>query len=248
MQAVHLPSFPAERFKGKTASGPHGDFIFEMDYIVGELLKTLDRLGVADSTLVMFASDNGPEVPTVLEMRKTHKHDGARPWRGVKRDQWEGGHRTPFIVRWPGKVRAGSTSAQLTSLTDVMATCAAIVGATLPNDAAEDSYNMLPVLLGIQGDKPIRQYLLQQTMSLAMSIRDGKWKFLDHRGSGGNNYNRAMKPYALKETDPEAPGQLYDLEADPGETTNLYSKHPGIVKQLKGQLEKFTRSGRSAPL
>ena len=248
MQAVHLPSFPAERFKGKTAAGPHGDFIFEMDYIVGELLKTLDRLGVADNTLVMFASDNGPEVPTVLEMRKAHQHDGARPWRGVKRDQWEGGHRTPFIVRWPGKVRAGSTSDQLTSLTDVMATCAAIVGATLPNNAAEDSYNMLPVFLGTQGDQPVRRYLLQQTMSLAMSIRDGQWKYLDHRGSGGNNYNRAMKPYALEETDPEAPGQLYDLEVDPGETTNLYRKHPEIVKQLKGQLEEFKRSGRSAPL
>lgn len=247
MQAVHLPSFPAKPFKGKTASGPHGDFIFEMDSIVGELLKTLDRLGVADSTLVMFASDNGPEVPTVLEMRKTHKHDGARPWRGVKRDQWEGGHRTPFIVRWPGKVRAGSTSDQLTSLTDVMATCAAIVNATLPKDAAEDSYNMLPVLLGMQGDQPVRRYLLQQTMSLAMSIRDGQWKYLDHRGSGGNNYHRAMKPYALKETDPEALGQLYDLETDPGETTNLYSRHPGIVKQLKGQLEQFKKSGRSAP-
>ena len=141
-----------------------------------------------------------------------------------------------------------STSDQLTSLTDVMATCAAIVGTTLPSDAAEDSYNMLPVFLGTQGDQPVRRYLLQQTMSLAMSIRDGQWKYLDHRGSGGNNYNRAMKPYALEETDPEAPGQLYDLEVDPGETTNLYRKHPEIVKQLKGQLEEFKKTGRSAPL
>ena len=124
-----------------------------MDTIVGELLKTLDDLGVADNTLVIFASDNGPEVPTVIDMRKTHQHDGARPWRGVKRDQWEGGHRTPFIVRWPGKVKAGSTSDQLLSLTDVMATCAEISGAKLPDDAAEDSYNMLPVLLGTQGQE-----------------------------------------------------------------------------------------------
>ena len=102
MQAVHLPSFPADQFKGKTKSGPHGDFLYEMDWIVGELMKTLEELGVADNTIVMFASDNGPEVPTVNAMRRDHKHDGARPWRGVKRDQWEGGHRTPFIVRWPG--------------------------------------------------------------------------------------------------------------------------------------------------
>ena len=252
MQAVHLPSFANDGFKNKTKAGPHGDFIFEMDYVVGELLKTLERLGVAENTLVMFASDNGPEVPTVLNMRRTHKHDGARPWRGVKRDQWEGGHRTPFIVRWPGKVKAGTTSEQLTSLTDVMATCAEIVGANLPNDAAEDSYNMLDVLLGTQGDKPVRRYMLQQTPTLAMSIRDGKWKYLDHKGSGGNNYDRAgdwgMKPYALKDTDPDAPGQLYNLETDPGETKNLYSQHPEIVERLKRQLDIFINSGRSAPL
>jgi len=252
MQAVHLPSFAADRFKGKTRAGPHGDFIFEMDHVVGELLKVLERLGVAENTLVMFASDNGPEVPTVLDMRRTHKHDGARPWRGVKRDQWEGGHRTPFIVRWPGKIKAGTTSDQLTSLTDVMATCAEIVGAKLPNDAAEDSYNMLPVLLGTQGGKPVRRHLLQQTISFAMSIRDGKWKYLDHKGSGGNNYSRGgawgMKQYALKDTDPDAPGQLYNLETDPGETTNLYSKHPEIARRLKEQLDAYRKSGRSAPL
>jgi len=251
MQAVHLPSFAADQFKGKSKAGPHGDFIFEMDYVVGELLKTLERLGVAENTLVMFASDNGPEVPTVLNMRKTYKHDGARPWRGVKRDQWEGGHRTPFIVRWPGKVKAGSTSGQLTSLTDVMATCAEIVGSKLPENAAEDSYNMLPVLLGTQGDKPVRRYMLQQTMSLAMSIRDGKWKYLDHKGSGGNNYKRTgpwgMTPYALKESDPDASGQLYNLDLDPGEINNLYSNHPEIVERLKAQLELFKNSGRSAP-
>ncbi len=251
MQAVHLPSFPADQFKGKTKSGPHGDFIFEMDYIVGELLKTLERLGVADNTLVMFASDNGPEVPTVINMRKDHKHDGARPWRGVKRDQWEGGHRTPFIARWPGKIKPGSKTDQITNLTDVMATCAAIVEADLPNEAAEDSYNILPVLLGTQGDKPVRKYMLQQTMSLAMSIRRGKWKYLDHKGSGGNNYKRrgswGMSQYALKELDPDAPGQLYNLETNPGETKNLYSKHPEIVKELKAALEGFKSSGRSAP-
>lgn len=251
MQAVHLPSFAADRFKGKSKAGPHGDFIFEMDYVFGELLQTLERLGVADNTLVIFASDNGPEVPTVRNMRKTHKHDGARPWRGVKRDQWEGGHRTPFIIRWPGKIKAGTTSDQLTSLTDVMATCAAIVGAKLPNDAAEDSYNMLPVLLGTQGDKAVRRHLLQQTISFAMSIRDGKWKYLDHKGSGGNNYNWGgtwgMQQYALKDTDPDAPGQLYNLEADPGETKNLYSKLPERVKELKAKLELFKQSGRSAP-
>lgn len=207
---------------------------------------------LADNTIVMFASDNGPEVPTVLDMRKTYGHDGARPWRGVKRDQWEGGHRTPFIVRWPGKIKAHTTSDQLTSLTDVMATCAKIVGAKLPDNSAEDSYDILPVLLGTQGDIPVRKFMLQQTPTLAMSIRHGKWKLLDHQGSGGNDYNRAgansMKIYTIKDTAPDAAGQLYDLDADPGETTNLYYKHPEIVKQLKIQLDRFKTSGRSAPL
>ncbi len=249
MQTVHLPSFPADPFKGKTKAGPHGDFIFEMDHVVGELMETLERLGVADNTLVMFSSDNGPETLTTVRMRVDHKHDPARPWRGMKRDDWEGGHRVPLIVRWPGKVKPGSTTGQMVSLTDVMATCAAVVGARLPDNAAEDSYNFLPVLLGTQGDRPVRQYLLQQTISLKLSIRRGPWKYLDHKGSGGNNYERnaMLKPYALPEKAPTAPGQLYNLQTDPGETTNLYFEHPEIVKELKAKLDEYKASGRSRP-
>ena len=250
-QAVHLPSFAGRAFKGKTEAGPHGDFIFELDYVVGRLMSKLDQLGYGENTLVIFTSDNGPEVPTVIDMRKTHKHDGARPWRGVKRDQWEGGHRVPFIARWPKKIKDGSTSAQTICLTDVMATCAALTGATIPPNAAEDSYNILPVLLGQAGDKPVREYTLHQTISLALAIRHGNWKYLDHKGSGGNNYGRegewGMKQFALPERAPDAPGQLYDLSKDPGETTNLYNEYPEIVKALKGKLEEYKTSGRSAP-
>ena len=250
-QAVHLPSFAGRAFKGKTEAGPHGDFIFELDYVVGRLMSKLDQLGYGENTLVIFTSDNGPEVPTVIDMRKTYKHDGARPWRGVKRDQWEGGHRVPFIARWPKKIKDGSTSAQTICLTDVMATCAALTGATIPPNAAEDSYNILPVLLGQAVDKPVREYTLHQTISLALAIRHGNWKYLDHKGSGGNNYGRegewGMKQFALPERAPDAPGQLYDLSKDPGETTNLYNEYPEIVKALKGKLEEYKTSGRSAP-
>ena len=250
-QAVHLPSFAGRAFKGKTEAGPHGDFIFELDYVVGRLMSKLDQLGYGENTLVIFTSDNGPEVPTVIDMRKTYKHDGARPWRGIKRDQWEGGHRVPFIARWPKKIKDGSTSAQTICLTDVMATCAALTGATIPPNAAEDSYNILPVLLGQAGDKAIREYTLHQTISLALAIRHGNWKYLDHKGSGGNNYGRegewGMKQFALPERAPDAPGQLYDLSKDPGETTNLYNEYPEIVKALKGKLEEYKTSGRSAP-
>ena len=250
-QAVHLPSFAGRAFKGKTKVGPHGDFIFELDYIIGLLMSKLDQLGYGGNTLVFFSSDNGPEVPTVIDMRKIHQHDGARPWRGVKRDQWEGGHRVPFIARWPKQIKAGSTSAQTICLTDVMATCAALTGAAIPRNAAEDSYNILPVLLGQAGDKPVREYTLHQTISLALAIRHGSWKYLNHKGSGGNNYGRegewGMKQFALPERAPNAPGQLYDLAKDPGETTNLYNEHPEIVKALKAKLDEYKTSGRSAP-
>ncbi|NQT38481.1 MAG: sulfatase-like hydrolase/transferase [Planctomycetes bacterium] len=248
-QAAHLPSFPADAFKGKTKAGPHGDFIFELDYVVGQLMQTLQQLGVADNTLVFFSSDNGPEVPTVVAMRRDHQHNGARPWRGMKRDQWEGGHRVPMIARWPGHIAAGSSTDQTVCLTDLMATCAAVVGAKLPNEAAEDSCDFLPVLLGSQGDRPVRRYTLHQTISLALAIRRGPWKYLDHKGSGGNNYNsERLRPFILEEKAPEAPGQLYNLDTDPGETDNLYFKHPEIVAELKSQLEKYKQSGRSAPL
>ncbi|MFM7182230.1 MAG: sulfatase-like hydrolase/transferase [Verrucomicrobiales bacterium] len=249
MNAVHLPSFASKEFKGSTKAGPHGDFINELDHIVGDLMKTLDRLGFADNTIVMFSSDNGPEIETVIQMRKDHDHDGARPWHGVKRDQWEGGHRVPFIVRWPQKIAAGIKSDQTFSLTDVMATCAAITGARIPDNAAEDSFDFLPVFLGQQATAPVRPYTLHQTVSLALAIRRGPWKYLDHRGSGGNNYEKKeFRSLARADSAPDAPGQLYNLDADPGEKENLYFKHPEIVKEMKALLEKSKAEGRSRPL
>ena len=246
MNAIHLPSFAAKRFRGSTKTGPHGDFINEMDFIVGELTKTLKRLGMAENTVVMFSSDNGPETTSMVDMRKTYGHDGAKPWRGVKRDNWEGGHRVPLIVRWPGKTPARSTSNQTVCLTDVIATCAAITGVKLPENSAQDSINILPVLLGKQGAESIRPYTLHQTISLAIAIRKGPWKYLDHKGSGGNNYNGAeMKQYALPDTEPTAPGQLFNLETDPGERVNLYFKHPEIVREMKALLEASKAAGRT---
>lgn len=247
-QAVHLPSFPGKDFKGKTQSGPHGDFIFEFDHLVGELVKTLEQLRVADNTLVIVTSDNGPEVPTVHHMRQDYHHDGARPWRGVKRDNWEGGHRVPFIVRWPGQVSPNSTSGQITSLCDVFLTAAELVGAEVPDDAAEDSFSLLATLRG-KDNEPVRPYLLQQafTGSRDLAIRRGKWKYLAHKGSGGNNYdtNLQLKQYALPDTAPTAAGQLYDLESDPGETKNLALEYPEIVNELKTLLKQSIETGRS---
>jgi len=165
----------------------------------------------------------------------------------MKRDNWEGGHRVPTIAWWPRVIEAGTTCDQTICLTDVMATVAAIVGAELPNDAAEDSFDFSPLLRG-DLQTPIRDYTLHQTMSLALAIRRGKWKYLDHRGSGGNNYDSPkLQPWAIPEREPDAPGQLYDLESDPGETKNLYRDHPEIVNELDALLKATVARGRSAP-
>ncbi len=245
-QAVHLPSFAGRDFQGKTQAGPHGDFIFQFDHIVGELLNTLEQLDLAENTLVIVTSDNGPETTTSIHMRGDHDHNGSRPWRGMKRDQWEAGHRVPFIARWPGQIEAGRISDQTISQTDIMATCAALIGYSLPLDAAEDSFDILPILQGTDEGIPIRPYTLHQTIRLALSIRKGDWKYLDHQGSGGNNYaSERMRSFVIAEAAPDAPGQLYNLRTDPGETTNLYFKRPKIVAELKGLLEESKRTGRS---
>lgn len=246
-QAVHLPSFAAEPFQGKSQAGPHGDFLLELDFIVGELLATLEELGVADDTLIIFTSDNGPETTSVVHMRADFGHDGARPWRGLKRDAWEGGHRVPFLVRWPARVRPGVACDQLLCLTDIIATIAAITGAPLPQDAAEDAFNLLPALEGEVKD-PIRPYLLTQAFggTRTLSVRRGPWKYIDHSGSGGNNYDQdALKHLDLTEASPKLAGQLYNLATDPGETKNLYATEPNVAAELKTLLERSKAAGRS---
>ncbi|HKK19793.1 MAG TPA: sulfatase-like hydrolase/transferase [Opitutales bacterium] len=244
-QAVHLPSFPSKSIQGKTEAGPHGDFIFQFDDTVGEIIAKLDELGLSHNTLVIVTSDNGPEVTAVRNMLEYFDHDGAHPWRGLKRDQWEGGHRVPFLVKWPGKINAGSLSDQTISQTDLMHTFAAMVGYELPDDAAEDSFNFLPVFLG-EATEPVRPYTLHQTHKLELAIRQGPWKYLDHRGSGGNDYSREKMRFARRAgSDWLAPGQLYNLDEDPQEMHNLYHQHPEKVEQLKELLEATKQSGRS---
>lgn len=249
-QAVHLPSIPGKDYQGKSKAGPHGDFLWQMDGIVGKLMQKLEELDLARNTVVILTSDNGPEVTSVVNMRRDHHHDGARPWRGVKRDAWEGGHRVPLLIRWPEKIKGGAITDETVSLTDIMATCASISGGKLPNDAAEDSFDLMPVLVGRNLDQPLRPYTLQQTWAPKYSIRIGDWKYIDHKGSGGNDYKKweGLEQYEIADSEPNAEGQLYHLGDDPGETRNLYFKHPGRVKKMKSLLEDALASGRSAPV
>ena len=249
-QAAHAPVLPSPEFIGATNAGPRGDFVWELDAIVGRVLDLIESLGIEENTMILFNSDNGAETIHVDWMRQDHGHDASGGWRGMKRDGWEGGHRVPFIVHWPGVFPEGLVSEQMTNTTDIFATLASVVGYKLKDEDATDSYDMLPAMLGIQDeDKSIRPYLLTQSFRGEFQIRQGKWKYLDHMGSGGNSYDQGfMKKYALPETAPGATAQLYNLESDPCETTNLFFTEAEKRKELKALLEELKSSGRSAPL
>ncbi len=248
-QIAHAPVLPAPEFNGTTKAGPRGDFVNELDSIVGKVLDLISEMGIAGETIVLFNADNGAETVHVDWMRQDHHHDPADGRRGMKRDGWEGGHRVPYIVRWPGRIPKGQVSGQLTNTTDIFATLASAVGYQLPDDVAVDSFDMLPDMLGkVKPGESIRPYLLTQSFRGEFQIRQGKWKYLDHKGSGGNSYDKGfLAKYALPEAEPEAPGQLYDLEVDPGETMNLYFKQAEKRKELQALLEETKQSGRSAP-
>jgi len=248
-QIAHAPVLPAPEFNGVTTGGPRGDFVYELDVLMGRVLDLLDELEIDEDTLVLFNADNGAETVHVDWMRQDHNHDSSAGFRGMKRDGWEGGHRVPFIARWPGRIPKGQVSNQITNTTDIMATLASVIGYKLPDDAATDSFDMLPVMLGKQeSTESVRPHLLTQSFQGEFQIRKGDWKFLDHKGSGGNSYDNArFAKYKLKETEPDAPGQLYNLAADPGETTNLYFKEKVVREEMQGLLEKLKKSGRSAP-
>jgi len=248
-QICHAPVLPAKEFADKSEGGPRGDFVEELDALVGRMFALLEEQGVADNTIVMFNSDNGPETLHAAWMREDHDHDAAGGWRGVKRDGWEGGHRVPFLSWWPGRFPAGTVSDQMTNTTDIFATLASVVGFALPDDQARDSFDMLPAMLGTQDEREsIRPHLLTQSFRGEFQLRQGSWKFLDHKGSGGNRYDRgAMQAYALPEREPDADGQLYDLAQDPGELDNLYFREAPRRARMQALLQRLKESGRSAP-
>ena len=249
-QIAHAPVLPAPEFSGATKAGPRGDFVWELDVLVGRVLDLIQDLGIDDNTLVIFNADNGAETLHVDWMRRDHQHDASGGYRGMKRDGWEGGHRVPMIARWPSIIPPAQISAQMTNTTDVFATLASMTGYALKDKDARDSFDIMPAMLGI--DDPtlqIRPHLLTQSFRGEFQIRKGNWKLLDHTGSGGNQYDRPpLSQYSLKENAPKAPAQLYNLKSDPGETSNLYFEAPEKRAELQTLLEQLKTSGRSAPL
>jgi len=236
LSAPHAPWLPPEFVQGKSEAGPRGDQVVLVDWCVGQIAEALDRLGLAEETLLIVTSDNGPR-----EGAGGHKPGGDL--RGLKSHTWEGGHRIPFIARWPGRIKAGAVSDEPICLTDLMATCAAVLGVRLPEDAGQDSCNILPALLGEKRDEPIREAIVSHSVFGVFAIRQGPWKLiLDNRDSGGWVRPKGRRPK------PGTPGQLYNLQDDPAEQTNLFDERSEIVERLTALLERYKREGRSTPV
>ncbi|MCA9136838.1 MAG: arylsulfatase [Planctomycetales bacterium] len=236
---IHSPLIPARRFNGTSEIGPRGDFIAEMDWSVGQVVDALHRKQVLSDTLIILTSDNGG----VLEYRpidypEDHGHRINGELRGQKTTVYEGGHRVPFIARWPGKIAAGSTNDQMVALTDMLATFADYFGVELSKDAGEDSFSMLTALLDMQSTRPTRDVLVNDSFAALFSIRQGPWKLILGQGGGG------ARDLARVSAD-EPAVQLYHLGDDIAEQNNLASEHPDKVFRLTALLEQIRRTGRS---
>jgi len=245
----HKPVLPHPRFRGKTGLGPYGDFVFQVDWTVGQVLDAIAKAGIRDNTLVIYSSDNGSFMyrrddpnaadhvtdPSIQAYRADH-HRANYVFRGTKADIWEGGHRVPFIVRWPGHTHAGTRCETTICQTDFMATCAEIVGAKLPDNAAEDSFSLVALFEGRPLPKA-RPPVIHHSGGGMFAIRDGKWKLVLGNGSGGRERPRG-KPFAK-------PYQLFDLENDIGEKHNVIDEHPDIARRLEKEFQEIFKSGRS---
>ena len=234
----HRPCVPPDFMAGASDAGPRGDMVALVDWVVGQVLDTLDRLGIADETMVIFTSDNGARPADVDG--DTHGHKSCGDWRGYKADIWDGGHREPFVVRWPGRVAAGATCDRLICLSDFMATAAEIVGADLPDDAAEDSFSLVPLLEGAGEGEPVRDTVIHHSAGGVFAVRDRRWKLILGTGSGG-----FTDPKGYPVVPGEGGGQLYDLEGDPAETRNLWDDRPDVVAELTAVLVRAQESGRT---
>lgn len=238
----HTPWLPTSEYVGKSNAGLYGDFMHELDAQVGKVLKTLEKTGMADNTLVIVTADNGP-VWYDQDVAKFN-HDCSGPLRGMKADAWENGHRMPFIVRWPGKVEAGSVTDQTICFTDIMATLADILDVDLAQGAGPDSFSFLSVLQGKQPEhKPIRgPIVLAAAVGGTQMIRSGDWKYISKLGSGGFSKPSRTKP------EPNGPtGQLYNLKDDIGETKNLFQKYPERVDDLKAAMARIIKAKQTRP-
>lgn len=237
MPSPHTPWVPLPPYQGKSGAGDYGDYVVEVDAMIGRVLDTVHELGMDDNTLVIVTSDNGADWKPEDIARYPHRANAD--WRGEKADIWEAGHRIPFLARWPGHIPANTVCDETASLTDLMGTLAAILHRPLPPDAGEDSFNILPALLR-QTHAPIRKDIIELSNSGMFSIREGDWKLELGLGSGG-----FTAPVTVEPAPGGVQGQLYNLHDDPHELYNLWAQRPDIVTRLTTLLNQYKDSGHT---
>ncbi len=242
LASPHTPIVPTKDWQEKSGLNPYADFVMQTDAALGEILAALEKNGLAATTLVIFTSDNGCSPAAKIDELEGKGHFPSWQLRGHKADIWDGGHRVPFIARWPGRIQAGAKCAQVACLTDLMATCAALVGAQLPDNAGEDSVSLVPALLGT-ATAPLREAVVHHSIEGRFAIRQGPWKLELCYGSGG--WSQPKEGVARKQKLPHM--QLYDMTQDLGERKNLQAEQPELVARLTRLLEKYVADGRSTP-
>ena len=237
MPSPHTPWLPLPEYHGKSGAGDYGDYVVEVDAMIGRVLDALKANGQVDNTIVVVTSDNGADWKIGDIERYPHRANAG--WRGEKADVWEAGHRIPFIARWPKHIPPNTVCDETASLTDLMGTLAAILRIELPPNAGEDSFNLLPALLH-QPHQPIRDTIVDHSIDGMFTIREGNWKLELGLGSGGFSEPRTVEPVpgGIK-------GQLYNLADDPHELYNLYEQHPEIVARLTKMLDTYKDSGHT---
>ncbi len=243
--APHTPILPTEEWLGKSNTNQYGDFVMFVDHEVGRIMTALEKMGIDDNTLIVFTTDNGCSTTARFEQLWALGHYPSYIYRGNKADLFEGGHRVPCLVQWPAGIEAGSRSDQTICMTDFFSTFADIAGVDITDSEGEDSYSVLPALKNMDQETPIRDAIIHHSITGEFSIRVGEWKLLASSSSGGWS---APRPTHKSVVDGLLPSvQLYNLQSDPGETTNVASKHPDKVEEMFTLLRKQISDGRSTP-
>ncbi len=243
LTAPHTPILPEKAFQGKSGTNPYGDFVLQVDHTVERVLDAIKEAGIENNTIVFFTSDNGCSPAADYEVLAKFGHDPSYIYRGTKADIFEGGHRIPFIARWPGQIQPGLVSEETVCLTDLMATAARIAEINMPSEAGEDSYDITPLLFNHRLSESVREATVHHSINGSFAIRKENWKLIMCPGSGGWSYPRP----GTDEVKGLPPIQLYDMETDPGEKKNVYKEFPEVVKELKGLLIEYIENGRSNP-
>ena len=242
LPAPHTPILPTKEFQGKSGTNEYGDFCLHVDDTVGRVMKALEKQGLTEDTIVIFSADNGCSPMADFDELVACGHNPSYHFRGMKSDIFEGGHRVPFVIRWPETIKPGSESDQTLCLADLTATMAEITGYALPDNAGEDSVSNLTIWDGT-ATTPVREATVHHSINGSFSIRKGKWKLEMCPGSGGWSYPTARDDVIAS----LPPIQLYDLEADIAEKENVQEQHPDIVNDLMVLLTMYVKEGRSTP-